>query len=199
MPVFKGSKGTDMNKFCIILIILLPLSGYGLKKEISVEKIYWNKDYLLTWNDFLGQPLLSSKNGAVSYIVVDPHYEYKSGILTVEVRSYFNSSKSWSKEKKQTIKALKHEQGHFDIAEIYSREFKKAAKESKFRTNNVKNKMAKINQRINLEHIKCQDLYDRETNHHLNEAAQLNWNNKIAMRLEDLEEYSEPNLIINVK
>ena len=56
--------------------------------------------------------------------------------------------------------------------------------------------MAKINQRINLEHIKCQDLYDRETNHHLNETAQLNWNNNIAKRLED---YSEPNLIINVK
>jgi len=163
------------------------------------NNIYWSKDHQLKWEDFLGKTPANSKHGAISNIGVDPHYDCSNGMLEVEIKSYFDKTKSWSKKDKQTPEALKHEQGHFDIAEFYARKFRKEMQENKFKSTNVKNKFDKINQKVIREHAAYQDLYDKETDHHKNASKQTEWNDKITKELAELEAYSETHLSIKVK
>ncbi len=186
---------SHLKYIVFVLFIFIGLS-FIQKNE---NKIYWTKDYRLTWDDYLAKPPAASKHGAVSGVNMGPYYEFKNNILEIDTRSYFDKFKSWSKKNLQSDDALKHEQGHFDIAEIYARKFRKEITGCKFKSKNLKEKLEEKIHKIYSEYIQYQDLYDNETNHHINKEKQLVWNDKIVKELKELEIYTETQLAIEVK
>lgn len=184
----------------MVMLVVLSLINFSFYKTTD-EKIVWSKSFQLGWDDFLGKPLKNSPNSAMSKVGFDfsSSFNSKDCTLEVTVTSYFTKSKSWVKEEKKSDHLLVHEQLHFDIAEIYARKFRKAVKESKLKKSNIKNKFEDISSRIGRELTEYQSLYDNETNHHINQAKQTEWNEKVAKQLEELNEYSDINLIVKVK
>jgi hypothetical protein len=111
--------------------------------------------------DFKSTRYDTSKYKILAYSSVALGYTFKSekGKLIFEPFAFFIRSKSWIKENNMAV--LNHEQGHFDIAEIYVRKLKQAVGE----INNIENRsfwasFQKAYQEIEGLHRKEQAKYD---------------------------------------
>ena len=71
--------------------------------------------------------------------------------------------------------------------------------EEKLKEKILNKKMAEIASKYKNELDKFQDLYDKETNHSINKEKQLDWNNRIAKQLKELEKYAEPDFSVELK
>jgi hypothetical protein len=72
---------------------------------------------------------LHYKLNAYSTVAIGYTFKSEKGKLLFDAFAYFIRSKSWIKSPNEAI--LKHEKGHFDIAEIYSRKLEQAVGEIK--------------------------------------------------------------------
>lgn len=162
------------------------------------NKIYWSKDYQLKWEDFLGT-IQNGKHGGMTNAGISAPFEYKGTNLETNIVCYFDKNKSWVKADEKTDAALKHEQGHFDIAEIYARKLRKEISSYKFKKKTLATDFNNLYRKFSNDMNTFQDLYDKETDHHKNTAKQTEWNEKIAKELQELEPYSETHLSIKVK
>lgn len=85
---------------------------------------------------------------------------------------------------------MSHEQGHFDIAELFARKLRKAFKEYIFNPKTIEADYNKIFSRIKTERSKMDALYDKETNLSRNKSKQLYWNKKIEAELKKFEAHA---------
>lgn len=186
-----------INISAVFLLSLFLLSFYQKKDE----RIIWSKDRLLTWEDFKGKAPGSGPYGAITFSGIGRDFIYNNGLITLNTGAFFYPKKSWVKEKARNEYLLKHEQVHFDITEIYARKFRKKILETKFKANGdkAKKKLLSLYSVVYKKWRAYQDLYDKETTFPINKAKQLEWNDRIARELKELEAYSEPEIIIKLK
>lgn len=94
----------------------------------------------------------------------------------------FDKTKSWSKKPEQTDAILKHEQLHFDIAELVSRAFRKEADQTKY-TRNYKNEISRMFNRYTFHLQRLQQKYDEQTLHSNYKSKQNFWEKLIRQEL----------------
>ena len=83
---------------------------------------------------------------------------------------------------------LKHEQLHFDIAEVYTRLCRKKLRKMNHACSNIH--ALETQARLATWFQEGENLkYDRESNHYKNKAGQEKWNDKVALWLKNLEEF----------
>ena len=92
----------------------------------------WPQHPRLTWNDFKGSP---PKSASYPSAVSDTGFKYQlvctNALLDVDVAAFFSPSGSWVKPDGKTPELLRHEQGHFDMAELYALKLRKAILDAK--------------------------------------------------------------------
>lgn len=156
------------------------------------EKIVWNKDIKLSWEDFQGKPPQSDllfKKATTSYeIIMNVNY-VEGEIPNFIILSYFIKNKSWTITNDSNV--LVHEQLHFDISEVYTRKIRK--KFIELQKLNVKNSDLYIKEyyRLREEEEKFQEKYDSEVL--FNSNKQEEWKIKVSNLLEDLKDYTDKN------
>jgi uncharacterized membrane-anchored protein len=84
---------------------------------------------------------------------------------------------------------LTHEQGHFDITEIYARRFLKAVRERIANTRELEKEVQNIYRQIALECNVEQDKYDSDV--YQDRAKQAAWSLKIQSDLESLKDFEQ--------
>ena len=191
----------------IAMLLLLWFTLLSFNKTIAQDTIYWQPSYKLKWEDFQGIPDSSSKDGAISRPVIKYHLSANEDSFNVKVICFFIKSKSWSKFKKNDTLLL-HEQGHFDIAELFARKLRKAFAEYKFNAQTVGKDIDNLFIFNRQERTEMDMLYDKETNHSQNTQQQILWNKKIKAKLDSFQKYASsqhrkaresrsPNALIN--
>ena len=183
-----------MKKPLTILIALtigLALSGWTSAKSAKSNYIVWDESRPLSWEDFRGAVNHSSHADAATAIHISAKpYRQKKKIYYV-VDACFVPDKSWSRERSETL--LRHEQLHFDLAELYARKVRK--KISEFRQMGVRD-IPEYNQAISkiLAESNAVDIrYDFETLHGTLPDRQSEWEKTIALELEILKPFSRAN------
>jgi len=146
--------------------------------------IDWNATRKLTWSDFLGNPDNNNENAALTCSNINFKYGYGTAGFNFTISCRFDKRQSWGRIKNDYV--LAHEQGHFDLAEIYARKLNKALKEYHYNERTVSKDVSKIYQDLMDEHHKVQNDYDVETDHSLNKDKQQTWFKKI---VDDLRKY----------
>jgi hypothetical protein len=162
------------------------MSCYAASAQDSIP---WKSGYKLKWQDFRGVPGRGSDRVAITVSNIGYSLGYNSKSFTVKVKCVFEKRKSWTTTLDSLV--LIHEQGHFDISEIFARKLRKAFKEYKFNAKTVQADLKEIFTRINSERRLYNELYDIETNSSQNNTMQLKWNKKIADELNELKAYTE--------
>jgi len=182
---------------CLILII----ADLGIAQE-KKDVIEWSNERL-TWNDFQGTPLTSSNFIAVSAgkISVSPITSEVtlSNEVHLTVRALFYKKKSWSITNSKEI--LKHEQLHADIRELYARLIRKKLLEKAVygSREDAQKRIDLVYSELDKKMRKTQGEYDDETDHSMNKKSQQEWDEKIAIQLEGLKEYTDTELTITIK
>ncbi|HEX6192275.1 MAG TPA: DUF922 domain-containing protein [Chitinophagaceae bacterium] len=153
------------------------------------DSIPWKSSYKLKWQDFRGVPDRGSDRVAITVSNIGYSLSYNSTSFTVRIKCVFDKRKSWTTTLDSLV--LIHEQGHFDISEIFARKLRKAFKEYKFNGKTVQADLKEIFTRINSERRLYNEVYDIETNSSQNQTMQHQWNKKIADELLALKAYAE--------
>jgi hypothetical protein len=163
--------------------------------------IIWNENSKLKWTDFKGSEVLKNHlldRAGTSYgLYIYPRKFLSNEYLKLNVIALFYKQSSWSIEYSSEL--LKHEQLHFDIAEIYARKLRRCF--ALMKKSGIKDAFEYINLFTEFED-KCknyQDLYDLETDHGKNTIKQLEWENKIIYDLNSLKEYKSSMTLEDIK
>lgn len=179
------------NRCIILLICFVPLTSFIQSNKSVIE---WDKFYKLTWDDFEGKPDKSNEHGTLSTVGI----EFKEMVWNKKnahgkLKTFFYKTQSWTKSRGSEL-LLKHEQGHFDIAEIYARQLRKEFNNKRFKKNTVSKEMEKTEQEKN----NYQNLYDNETDHGKNSEINKEWEDKIQKQLQELDKYSTQEITIKL-
>ncbi len=173
----------------VFILFLLPFFGI-FSNTFEEEKIAWDADRPLTWEDFRGMPnradnFVASTNSGVSFSF---SYREQNGIADVKytVTSNFYPDLSWYRPERVTQYILEHEQTHFDISELHARKLRKALS-GVTHDRDFKEKAEEIYNRLEDERRTMQTQYDKESDHSNIDEAEFKWRQYVAQQLELLE------------
>lgn len=173
-----------------IAAILLFISVLTNAQENFVT---WNENEPLQWNDFSGKADHSSSFEAESFAEVKYSYQFNSPRdFHFNVKASFNRNTSWIKQGYKSDALLKHEQLHFDIAELYARKLKVAFDNYTY-SSNYEEEIVQIFSRVKLIYHKTQQLYDEETNHSLIASVQKEWEVLVKEELDNVKKIKYSN------
>ncbi len=150
----------------------------------------WSPIDTLDWGDFKGFDDGSEHAASI-------YWEIKYNIIDsarFEIFACMNKRKSWWRVQGRHL--LRHEQYHFNIAEIFARLIRKTAGEKKLSPNSIEfeNCFNKF-----LEECKeMQKQYDKTTQHSKNEENQITWEKYIDRQLQKLEKYNTTIILFNI-
>ena len=181
-----------MHKYILFLFLLSSLPFITRCQEVHqdslADKRYeWSKSGL-KFSDFRviedsafdtdAQEAAARTNYHLSY-----KYRRKGDSLYFSIGNYFVYGKSWMQQKAVGNKyLLKHEQGHFDLSEIYARTI--ATEILKFHfTADYKEQIKQIVTYYYKKIHEANALYDNETKHSREVSAQDDWNERIKTHL----------------
>ncbi len=119
----------------------------GLDAKEDKEFIPWTEERMLTWEDFQSRPQRGTEAVASTSTSLGLTYQLSSGNLTYDITCAFSKWKSWGSLKTDYI--LAHEQGHFDITEIYARKLHAALAAYKLRSRTYQQDIARFSNFIN--------------------------------------------------
>jgi len=171
------------------LILCILLISYNTDAQIN-DTINWRPDYKLRWKDFIAAPEANSNAAAASYCNIIFRNYTTDTFVNIKVYCYFNKTQSWSRHKTEAL-LLKHEQGHFDIAELFARKFRKIIAGYKNDYDSLKKDIVVLYNNINSERMKYDNLYDAETESSKNRKMQNIWNEKILNEIKQLKEFAK--------
>jgi hypothetical protein len=171
-----------------LLVWLMPVQGPAQPATEQEDIIRWSAGRKLQWSDFQGQPDPKSPALAVSATVLGFTPVIKNNRLFFSLSAYFIKTESWSREKNDYL--LRHEQGHFDITEIFARKLYKKLNAYHYNKDTFKEEVKKIYHDILREKEHMQQQYDLQTDYSRKKNRQEQWRKKIAKMLEELKEYA---------
>lgn len=176
-----------LHRYFLATAMLFPLLAPAQEKD--EELMAWNAARKLEWSDYKGSPDPISDAAASTATYLGIEYNIRSNNFSFKITCMFSKNKSWGRARTEYI--LSHEQGHFDIAEIFARKLNKRMSEYQFNKNTFQEDLEKIYSDILDEKEKIQNQYDNGTNYSRNKERQAEWLKKIEMLLEELKEFSD--------
>ena len=176
-----------------------PLSlEADLRDEVAQRGVLaWDSRRPLRWTDFRAAPpdtdqkeAAQTSSGFVYGLQCDDTYlEY--GVLAV-----FQPDSSWVRPSVRSDSlqsfVLPHEQGHFDIAEIAARLFRRELRELRVPCSSVRSTVSRMVQAADLRERALQQRYDNETVHGTRAKEQAQWLEHISRTLDSLSAMSAP-------
>lgn len=171
------------------------ITGQEIDPHNRDTVISWKSSIHLTWNDFQGETepidyaeaMTGYKIDIIPENVMVDEQDRIQGYEKLSVEARFYKNYSWTSTGSQTL--LKHEQLHFDIAELYARKIRrnfeahKVIKEARFSIywENYSSLWNACRQ--------YQIKYDLETNHGAELEINKIWEQRIEQELEELKEF----------
>jgi Bacterial protein of unknown function (DUF922) len=175
-----------MKIFFKYIFLLLPFTGFA--QTDTEEFLRWNANKRLTWNDYKAAANPDSDAAASTSTILSIEYKMSSSNFGYTINSYFSKTRSWGLHKTPYI--LSHEQGHFDIAEIFARKLHKEMSSYVFNKKTYQKELKKIYEDVSEDKDEMQNEYDKETNHSINKEKQAAWLKKIETLLKEYEPWS---------
>lgn len=184
---------------------LLFISFFGIVNAQSVDEniLYWSKNYRLDFKDFNGRPgvqdtllqsasarILTHKLGSIS-TSIDVRLHTEDGKTVFTINAGMKRDVSWIKEPGDAM-ALKHEQGHFDICEIYARMLRKEI----FKAQSLV-EAREIYEKISAEEELEQEHFDKENTVQVGGITET-WSIQILNRIKELEAFDNATVVLAI-
>jgi hypothetical protein len=195
MKQMKVKNNINKYYFLLTVIFFFLVSSFIIQKDEDLIK--WDKNYKLKWVDFKGeiehddQAIVAMCSSGIKF----NNLSWKKNVGIFDLYAVFYKNTSWTKLKTNKD-ALKHEQGHFDITEIYARLLRKKLNNKRFKKNKLAKEIEEMFDQFEKEKNDYQDLYDNETDHSKNIEKQAEWHLKIENQLKELEKHSNTEIVV---
>ncbi|KXH81064.1 DUF922 domain-containing protein [Chryseobacterium kwangjuense] len=173
---------------------LISLCFFLVAHVLSGQKIAWQEDRKLVWDDFKSPVSRKSNPDVAAYTHCGWEYSVVKSTnpktpVKIEITAIFNVDKSWKDVKKMNDYILLHEQKHFDIAELFARKFRKEVAENIKTSGDYDKKFKTVYSKISNDYKNFQMSYDKITEHGMNKEKQAEYNALITEELDNLKSY----------
>jgi hypothetical protein len=155
----------------------------------SATEFQWAEHGRLSWNDFRGpvRPQDDETAAATHCGMGFKTVTGNDGKPQVVVYNKFYTNKSWVRSDAKLDEILGHEQGHFDLCELYTRKLRKRMANFNFSAKNASDVLYDLYFQVNTEYERRQQAYEDETTHGINTPVQQKWQRNIAKELSETE------------
>ncbi|NEM97805.1 DUF922 domain-containing protein [Pontibacter burrus] len=185
-----------MNFLSLFLSLLAGLFAPALAPGIIASEeskkatthIAWSADRPLTWGDFKAQPDSLNPHHALTAANLAVDAKCNANKLEYDVKCVFLANESWTKNIKSD-KLLQHEQLHFDLTEVHARQLRKELKALGTVCPDARPKLAATVNAAFARWKAEQDKFDAQSKHGLDATVSAEWEQTIAARLKQLENY----------
>lgn len=177
--------------------------------------IEWSPERRLVWDDFQGPVPADADEERIATTAASLSWSNEYGIAwsreecvlriaRIDSAALFHPDRSWVRPGHRLPAVLEHEQGHFDIAQIFRQKFERETRpfvgqprECRGRNERAAARHAKseverligtIYDEVWRQYRAEQEAYDRETRHGIDTDAQAAWTRKIRAQLHDASE-----------
>jgi hypothetical protein len=169
----------------------LDIAFYQTANPHKAEQSFtWNPSRKLSWDDFNGPVRDGSGTATVAEtscgISVETNLATARGKATVYVFNIFDKRTSWVRPGKELAVVLEHEQGHWDICELYTRRMQARFDAAEITGATLNRKVSEIYNAVTNEFIERQEQYEEDTRHGTLSEEQQRWTKLIAEELERL-------------
>ena len=166
-----------------------------IKKEVKnnqalpvvLEQFQWFEHSRLSWEDFQGPVTSGTEEVAAAAthcgIGIKTNNIVPGNKLELVVYNTFYTRKSWVRNDAKIQSILEHEQGHFDMCELYTRKLRERLSKYDFTTADLNKAVMAIYTEINSEYESRQQAYEQETIHGTDIEKQKYWQMMIADEL----------------
>lgn len=184
-----------MQKYFFLLLLLFPAFSHGQQPVSDSNFIFWNKERPLQLNDF------KIKVGRISnsYSFAQYSMDYKIGGALAfglpkdykrKIRNYFIKSASWIDTSYNVEASIRYQQTLFNLAEVYTREFRKNIYEYRKKIAWGKVKPEDLNSQSVTNFSNRRVQYDTATNFGTIADKQKAWEIIIEKELDDSKEFA---------
>jgi hypothetical protein len=174
---------------------------YKSEQVQSCEKEFsWSKDRKLIWSDFRGIIPKFASDVTAATISCEIGFETSSvssdnDDLKIHVYNKFSKNESWSRREDQNAEVLNHEQGHFDLCELFTRKLRERLSNLSFNMNTMKGALRSVYDQTLADYRATQELYEAETHHGVNPQQQARWDRFLTQELAQSEPWMERSAI----
>jgi hypothetical protein len=176
------------------LALLLLTAGPAAAQQVKLPTgaIRWSASRPLTVADFKGRPKPNQGHAALTSANINTGATCRSNVFTGTAQASFDPATSWVREPATITPALlRHEQLHFDIAEVYARRLRQQLATMHTPCNQLGSTFDRISQKAYADWQQAEDTYDRDTNHGLQHERQTQWETQVRRQLLDLAAFAE--------
>lgn len=182
-----------MNK----LISFLLLFFLTVVANAQQDSLLWDQDSTLRWSDFKGSPDPQSHFSALTHAEIRYKVTMVKGLVRFDFVNLFLKKNSWTKN--ATSQALlKHEQVHFDIAELHKRLMISLLYTRNLRRYNFEREVKQLGDSINAIRNQMDDAFDKEVLPIAGEKGILKWQLKIDQELKRLKAYDRNSFLVKL-
>jgi len=169
----------------LLLATFLPAlaiahSGANNRAAAPDASFSWSADRKLCWQDFKGTAPANQMEHVAAITACGMGYFTNSVMAherpVVTVYNSFYLQDSWVRHDDADDRVLNHEQGHFDLCEVYTRILRREIANANITGANMKRELERIYTSVNREYEARQQAYEAETGHGTIAAAQQQWN-----------------------
>lgn len=166
------------------------------RHTVPTSEISWQKDRKLTWGDFRGPVPEDAETQTAAATFCGIGFETNtitnnSNNLKIRVYNTFYLNNSWARSEDMNDDVLAHEQGHFDLCELYTRKLRERMSKIQGNVNTLKPALRKIYEDLQEEYKNRQEVYEAETAHGVNLKEQKKWQGILERELSETEHLSE--------
>ena len=183
----------------VFLGIVLLLTAAGSARAQAPAKpaaakpagIAWAANRPLTWADFQGRPRYGEPEAALTSADLLSGAQCRDYVFSATVTPTFDPATSWVRDVQRATPALlRHEQLHFDLAEVFARRLRQKLGAVKFDCEKLQPAFNRLTQTVYDQWSDEENRYDLDTNHGLNTAKQAAWDQKIQQQLAELQAFA---------
>lgn len=181
-----------MNRFSILLG-LFALSSTTIAQDMSMISYH---DNALKWQNYKTSSKPSGYQKAFTYCGITYSVKSDAAGINVEFNAYVDANESWVLKGAATSQLLRHEQGLFDITELYARKMKKSTHQyikqqgANLNYESLLLAVREIYKELNNELFAEQQQYNVQTVNGGNLQAQIDWENKIKAEMNKLSDFA---------
>ena len=167
-----------------------------IKADAAAREITWSKNKKLSWSDFKGPVPYDADERTAAATFCGIGFETNTITnsnkdLKIRVYNTFYINDSWARPEEMNEYVLAHEQGHFDLCELYTRKLRERMSQARVDVNTLRPTLRGIYEKLQSEYRARQEQYERETAHGVNLSEQERWQEILEKELAASERWSE--------
>lgn len=146
---------------------------------VQCTEFSWSPHLRLSWGDFRGPVPIGRGNVAAETscgIGFETNVVSRGTPIHFRVYNTFSTTRSWVRPDARVPEVLEHEQGHFDLCELYTRKLRARFNGTEGITpENLRRITRAVWADVHGEYTDRQEQYEEETAHGLNREGQIAW------------------------